>query len=134
MTKIEALAKHLGIEVDEITEENDGVTFSEGRREYLVLTDEEADEKAREYILESVWAFKPEFLAAHAREGIDCETIEAIQANERCEDNNKPLTALIADLDHFVDDAIRSDGRGHFMSSYDGEENEQGEFFIYRTN
>lgn len=34
--------------------------------------------------------------------------------------------------------AIRADGRGHFMSSYDGEENEEiveGEtFYIYRIN
>ena len=31
--------------------------FSVGRREYLVLTDEEADEAAKEYIEETLWAF-----------------------------------------------------------------------------
>jgi hypothetical protein len=29
-------------------------------------------------------------------------------------------------------DAISTDGRGHFISSYDGEENEQGDYYIYR--
>lgn len=33
-----------------------------------------------------------------------------------------------------VADAIRCDGRGHFLSQYDGEEVEAGEFFIYRLN
>jgi hypothetical protein len=133
MTKIEELAKYLEVEADDLTEDYED-TFRDGKGEYLVLTDEEADEKAKEYILDSVWAFNANFLAAHCLEGIGLEVIEAIQANERCESNNKALLALIEDVDHFLDDAIKADGRGHFLSSYDGEENEAGEFYIYRTN
>jgi hypothetical protein len=134
MKKKEALAKYLEVEIEEVEEGYSDDTFEVGRKEYLVLTDDEADEKAKEYILESVWAFNPDFLAAHAREGIDADVIKAIQANEKCEGNNKALLALIEDKEHFVSDAILSDGRGHFLNTYDGEENEEGEFFIYRTN
>jgi hypothetical protein len=42
------------------------------------------------------------------------------------------------DIDSLVEDAISADGRGHFLSSYDGDENEEtvnGQtFYIYRTN
>ena len=45
------------------------------------------------------------------------------------------ILALIEEtcrIDKFVDDAIDTDGRGHFISSYDGEEVEAEEYFIYR--
>lgn len=135
MTKQEALAKFLGCKKNEVEQSKyDDNSFEYGSQEYLVLTDEEADEKAKEYILDSVWAFNADFLASHAKEGIDSDVIQSIQENEKCEGNNKVLTALLDDVDHFVDDAIKSDGRGHFMNSYDGEENEQGKYYIYRTN
>jgi hypothetical protein len=122
MTKPEALAKYLEVDLNEISEGHDDNTFEQGREEYMVLTDDEADEKAREYILDSIWAFNASFLAAHS--DLDEEVIRSIQDNGRCEGNNAVLTKLIGDLDHFVNDAILSDGRGHFMNSYDGQENE----------
>jgi hypothetical protein len=135
MMKIEALAKYLECQLDELEQSKyDDDTVEYGCKEYLVLTDEEADEKAKECILDSVWAFNANFLAAHCLEGIGVEVIEAIQANERCESNNKALLALIEDVDYFVNEAIKADGRGHFLSRYDGEEHEAGEFYIYRTN
>ncbi len=104
--------------------------------DYLVLTDEEADEKAKEYILDTVWAFKPSFLADET--GIDVEVFDAIQNNGRCESNNKAILSMIDDEDGFVESAISADGRGHFLSGYDGNENEEtveGEiFYIYRQN
>jgi hypothetical protein len=43
---------------------------------------------------------------------------------------------MIKDMDDFVDDAIGADGRGHFLSHYDGNEVEDREsgLYIYRTN
>ena len=139
MTRKEALVKFLGCEVNEIFGPSGfmadaDTVFECGRQEYMVLLDSEADDKVTEYIKESVWAFNPEFLAAHAIEGIDAEVIKAIQDNDRCEGNNKALTALIKDFEHFVNDAVSSDGRGHFLNTYDGRENEMGEYFIYRLN
>lgn len=139
MTKVEALAKYLECDSEDLIQSkyNEDV-FKLGSKEYLVLTDSEADTQAENEIKESIWAFNSSFLAAHLKEGIDQEVIESIQNNGKCESNNKAILSLIDDVDHFVNDAIKSDGRGHFISSYDGEENEvyqDGEFFyIYRMN
>ena len=104
--------------------------------DYLVLTDDEADEKAKEYILDSLWAFTPNFLASAT--GIDLEVFEAIQNNGRCESNNDAILRLVDDEDALVEEAISWDGRGHFLSHYDGAENSETvnetEYFIYRQN
>lgn len=135
MTKIEALAKYLDASLEDILEEADD-TFSIGRQEYLVLTEEEANEMAIDKIRESIWVFNAAFIAAHTKSGLSKTSIEIIEAIqfEHCENSQEIIETLIEDLDHFVDDAIQSYGRGHFLSGYDGEENESGEFFIYRTN
>lgn len=125
------------------------ITYNEGYgifealgAEYLVLTDAEADEAAADYIKESLWAFRPEFILQHsaaseettARE--DQEIIKALNEvqSKLCESANALVKALIKNLDEFITDAIDADGRGHFLSGYDGEENESGDFYIYRTN
>lgn len=105
-------------------------------KDYLVFTDEEADEMAADYIKDSLWAFNASFLAGET--GIDEEVFKAIQDNNRCESNNEAISRLIDDMDSFVKAAISADGRGHFMSSYDGNETEvniDGQtFYIYRIN
>ena len=118
-------------EVEEIdgSEEKDG---------YIVLTDEEADEMAANYIKESLWAFNADFIIQHSKLPYDAkEMIEGYQ-REKCESANETIEALIDDIDDFIADAISADGRGHFMSSYDGNENEEtidGQtFYIYRIN
>jgi hypothetical protein len=95
---------------------------------YMVLTDEEADEKVKEYIKDSVWAFNSSFLASHSKAD---EKVFQILA-EQCESSNEAVLSLIDDFDHFVDDAILSDGRGHFLASYNGAEEEYSNYFIYR--
>lgn len=106
--------------------------------DYLVLTDaeaDEADEAAKEYILESLWAFNYSFLCAHSKviSEIPEKEFKEMQGN-LCESFNSAIKAMIDDIDYFVEDAIASDGRGHFLSSYDGQEIEQDGFYIYRTN
>lgn len=105
--------------------------------DWLVLTDEEAEEKAKEYILDSLWAFNASFLSKVT--GFDASIFEAIKANDRCDDNNAAILQLIGDnVETLVDDAIGCDGRGHFMNTYDGEEYEIAVngtyYYIYRTN
>lgn len=105
--------------------------------EYSVYTDEEADEAVKEYIKESVWAFNASFIINHSSLPYEArEMIEFFQ-REKCEGANETILALINDFDDFVSDAISADGRGHFLSSYDGEENEEtvnGEtYYIYRN-
>jgi len=131
MSKIKALSKYLGEDKDEI-EETKWDTLEFGNQEYLVLTDDEADQRAADYIKESIWTFNSNFLLYYLPEGIDENTIKIIQ--EKCEDANEPLKNMIVDLDQFVEDAISADGRGHFLAGYDGNEYEQDKYFIYRVN
>jgi len=110
--------------------------------DYLVLTDDEADEKAAEYIKESLWAFNAIFLSDVT--GFDVSIFEAVQANDKCEDNNEAIAQLVGDnLQELIDQAISSDGRGHFLNTYDGDETEFNCFeytgenqylFVYRMN
>lgn len=104
--------------------------------DYYVFTDVEADEKATEYIKDSLWAFNASFLSGET--GIDEDVFKAIQDNGKCESNNTAIESCIDDMDSFVEAAIGADGRGHFLSGYDGNENEEtveGEtFYIYRIN
>ena len=133
MEKKESLAKFLEIETEDLEVSTwDKNVFTLGDKEYMVLTDEEADERARDYILESIWAFNSWFLVNHMPDGVNEDIIK--MAQEKCEGANETLKAMIVDLDAFVEEAIQTDGRGHFLSTYDGEENEEGDYFIYRVN
>jgi len=128
--KIKTLAQFIECEVDEIERVYGASTFEHGNREYLVLTDDEADERAKEYIEESIWAFYSSFLAKHTN--IDEEIIKHLQ--DKCEGANDVLLNAVKDIDAFISEAIGCDGRGHFMSSYDGHEEELNDLYIYRTN
>lgn len=136
MTKIEALAKFLEVEVSEIEilpyDEN---AFQHGNAEYLVLDDNEADERAKGYIADSVWAFNANFIIKHSSILDFDDASEKIVHTiaEQCEYGNDAMKKLIDDFDVFVEDAVSADGRGHFISSYDGAEHEQDGYFIYKV-
>ena len=135
--RIQALAKHLGCDISEVSESRFGDNcFDAEGGEFLVLTDDEADEKAKQEIKESLWAFNASFIAFHTKNGLDdaAEKALAEMQGRLCESANPIVEALIEDMDHFISDAIMSDGRGHFISRYDGEESVQDQFFIFRTN
>lgn len=141
----EAIGKHAAVKEDyesfddfcsneyDTVDEIDGTDEKDG---YIVLTDDEANEMASNYIRESLWAFNPSFLSGET--GIDIAVFEAIQSNDKCEGNNDAIESCIDDMDGFIESAISADGRGHFMSSYDGAENEETvngiTYYIYRIN
>jgi hypothetical protein len=138
--KSEAFSAYIGCEVQETREDNVFEPLEEPG-EYLVLTDEEADEKAKEYIRDSLWAFNVDFLMNF------CDALDEPSARKAfskmqeklCEGANELVYALVKErFDEFVQDAIQCDGRGHFLSHYDGEENEIKHndvwYFIYRVN
>lgn len=124
--------------IEELSYRDNG--YKVGMQEYLVMTDDEADDAAAEAIKDSLWAFKTEFISSHTRKGLGADAQRALakaQA-ELCESANDLVESMIEDMDHFIEDAIRGDGRGHFLSHYDGEEREESVngtmYFIYRTN
>jgi hypothetical protein len=109
----------------------------EAGSEWLICSDETATDRARDYIYDSLWAFNADFLASYT--GIDEDVFKALQPG--CESSNKAVRSLIeanGDLEDFADEAISADGRGHFLNSYDGNENEievDGEtYYYYRMN
>jgi hypothetical protein len=140
--KIQALAKHLDLEETEIEliEEEwyqDNQFNYDGSQEYLVLTYEEMELEAKERILDSIWAFRSDFLIYYLKGELTTKHIERIQ-KDLCEDANEVFKALLDDEDRFVSDAISTDGYGHFLSHYDGEEHEETiekeTFHIFRQN
>lgn len=137
MDKKQALAAFLEIDENEIKNGYDENIFETEDAEYMVLTDAEADQAAEEYIKDSLWAFNTDFILQHSSLNNWNERTEkafkTMQA-ELCESANEIVKAVITDIDEFISDAIVADGRGHFLNTYDGEENEEGEYYIYRTN
>lgn len=114
--EVVALASYLGVDLDEAEHCID-------TGEYMCLTDEDADSAAHDEIMESLWAFRPLFLAGTT--GIDIDVFEALSVNNQCDGNNHAIASLIKNtcgFDEFVEAAISADGRGHFLAHYDHEE------------
>jgi hypothetical protein len=141
MEKIEALAKYLECEVDdleELTYDTWGMTtFEYGEEVYAIATDEEAEAACLENIKDSAWAFNASFILEECDLPFSGEESLKQMQEKSCEGANEFILSLIektCGIEQFTEDAISADGRGHFLSSYDGEENEEGEYFIYRIN
>lgn len=137
MTHSQALAKHL--EVDEILidkSKHNRDVFSLRSAEFIVLHADDLDDALADRIKENLWAFKADFIASHTKNGLSPACIDAIETMQReLADDCQPIVeALIDDLPAFIEDAVRSDGAGHFLASYDGKEIVVDEFFIYRLN
>ena len=139
---IEALANFAECDPSDIEKENYDhyglEVFSIGRKEYAVGTDSEADEACKKYIKDTAWAFRSSFICDYCN--LPQELAEALESmqSKKCEGANDSILALIEKTDEglkgFVEEAVSSDGRGHFLGRYDGEENEESGFFIYRIN
>ena len=152
-TRFEALVENM-VENDGYSEEDfedvdiveawdeDSKQFSVFGREYFVMTDKEADEATAEYIKESLWAFNADFILSHCeqfgntsvREFEEAAKAVAKMQETLCESANPIVAALITDIDDFIRDAVMNDGRGAFLSSWNGCEEEENGFYIYRNN
>jgi hypothetical protein len=128
------IAHDLDLDADEVPDVRSDGTFDSGHTEWLVGCDEEADVFVREYIENSLWSFLPAFLAGTT--GLDQSVFDAFVKADLCESANEAVASLIKStcgLDHFVDQAVAADGRGHFLAHYDGEEREikVGDTYLY---
>ena len=137
---VRALCAFLDCQPDELTREKSDhyglAVFSYGSEEYAIGTDGEADQACAEHVRDSAWAFSASFVLSEC--GLPSELEEAIQALQsgKCESAIVALIEKTCGMDEFVKAAISADGRRHFLSGYDGKENdsEDGAFVIYRTN
>ena len=104
--------------------------------DFMILSDDQADQAVRERIEQDLWAFNPSFLSSVT--GLSESTFKAIESNNKREDNNEAILELVeatCGLDDLVEEAIRWDSRGHFLSSHDGQEHELGDdMYLYRIN
>jgi hypothetical protein len=136
--KRKCIAEHFGCSVADVVDIDDDRYQVDGR-EYLIVDDDTADTYAREHIEDTLWAYRPSFLSGET--GIAVCVYEAIAGNERYDENNEALKVLIegtCGMDDFVDSAISADGRGQYLSPYNGEEIEldiYGEtYYAYRLD
>lgn len=127
------LANKFGCAPKDVGEYEDGRYEIDGI-DYLVLTDSEADEKVEEYIAENLWAFSPTFLSSVI--GVDGIVFEVLQDHCTCEGTNEAIKLILeaadTSIEEVAEEAIRCDGRGHFLDKYSGEEIEvyaDGEFY-----
>lgn len=132
--RLELLLGYVGIQVDGGDDWTEGVAndpnnFEEGQdtftiygEEWVVLTEEEAEEWAYDYLVENIDNFNSNFLSEYT--GVSEEMIDAIK--EHGEDSRHVITVLVAcqegGLEGLVHEAIIRDGMGEFISTYDGEE------------
>jgi hypothetical protein len=132
-----ALGALLEVDLCDVEEADFGVnTFAAGGLgEFLILTDEEADEAASEAIERDLWAFQPDFLEHYMPSGVDASVLQAI-AEAKYEDASEAFASMLGvdGVEAVKRDAIAYDGRGHFLAQYDFEERESGDFFAYRVN
>ena len=110
--KVLALAAQLEVDPSDIEENRDVFTCSEAPGEYAVMTEDERETAADQYLENYI---------------------------DECLLPEMPETArYYFDHEEWKRDAIMSDGYGHTLASYDGHEHEQQIdgvwYFIYRTN
>jgi hypothetical protein len=134
-THAAALAAFLGINASEVTEisyNHYGLPlFEADGKEWAVGTDSEADRAAMEDIEGSIWAFNSSFILSECDLPLELSEVIGAFQSEKCESANDALLALVEKcckdasgkegIEAFAESAISADGRGHFLSPYDGE-------------
>jgi hypothetical protein len=142
-------SNYLETTIEDITEGYNESNFKVFGNEFNIFTEEEREEAIAEYIKESLWAFNASFILqnSHIRWNNQHEYSQIEKAlkemqEKLCESANPLILVLIKN--NFVKNAIEADGYGHFLSGYDGKENEEyikdienqtGQYFyIYRQN
>ena len=153
--KIDVLASELNISTDMIKQSDyDQALFetAEGE-EYLILTQEEKNQRLRDTIKNDLWAFNANFILDFSDIPLDDAILTAIkEMQEKLCESCQPIMYRLIDgdnrLDEFVEDAVDASGAGNFLNRYDGEEIETSViyfdqdanedrrmyFFIYRQD
>ena len=138
-----ALAEYLECDYTELEQQKYGHYGLTQFGDYAIGTDEEADAAAKDYIKNSLWTFNSEFIIEQCKLPWSMENMFRTWQSEKCEDCNDDLEDIIerlCGLDEFVNAAIQSNGRGHYLGTYDDCENEvhsdllDKTYYVYRLN
>ena len=98
-----------------------------------MYTNEEASREAQASIEDSLWTIPAEVIIRYTNLPKEAEEMIGLFQDKKMERANETIRALIKNIDVFMRDVISDIGRGHFLSSYDGIETKEGDFFIYRV-
>jgi hypothetical protein len=112
---VEEVAVMSTMDWDDIEVDDNEVTIDGNT--YMVLDEDEIIERMDDHIRETASYFNASFLAGET--GLDEEIFENLI------DKNEAVYNLIektCGIEEFIDSAIRADGAGHFLNSYDGSE------------
>lgn len=141
VAKVRALCEFVECEPRELSLERHDYyglsVYGYGQLEYAIGTDCEADAAVEQNTRDMVWAFNAQFILEQCELPRELAPVIGTFQGEECEGANEALLKLVekcCGLGDFTKAAVGADGRGHFLSGYDGEENESGEFYIYRVN
>ena len=95
-------------------------------RDFLVCSDKGRDQEARKHVRDSLWAFNADFISYHTKGTLGRGAIDALKAAQEklCEGANELVFSMLKSFSKFCADAVRADGYGHFLSPYDGNEDE----------
>ena len=134
MTAVELEALFVELELD-ITEFQN---FEYDDEEFIFYpSTSDADDAVAEQIEDMLWSFNPNFILCECGLSLEGEDAFASMLANECENANDFVRALIdgtCGIESFVESAISADGRGHFLSSYDGEEIEIGDYLLDRKS
>lgn len=127
-------------EEEEIIQRRDQVYDIEGEGQYMVVTSKQAHDMAEDYIANSLWAFRPEYIADVL--DVDYDVLRDLADNGACEQNNRVVRHLVDSKANgfvrLVVQAIHDDGLGHFLAPYDGQEVEvwvdRELYYLFRVN
>jgi len=133
--RIRTLSRYLDLPPTEIEELSGLANYFGAPRgqEYLVYTNEEASREAQASIEDSLWTIPAEVIIRYTNLPKEAEEMIGLFQDKKMERANETIRALIKNIDVFMRDVISDIGRGHFLSSYDGIETKEGDFFIYRV-
>jgi hypothetical protein len=110
---------------------NDDVNFD------ISIGDWEQVQKATEEAIKGeLWSFNTSFILMHSRAEDSAQNRDVLSKmlESACENANEIIEALIIDIDTFIEDAIKENGRGEFLNSDDQTENEirvNGKIYYY---
>ena len=92
--------------------------------EYAVADDDAAADKAASAAArQSLWAFNSSYIGSFLDLNDNQTKAIGVMQEKLCEDADEIIALLLGTrLGDFLYDAVATDGRGHFLNSYDGEE------------